>query len=91
MVGHRLDLHRLGSKLRCLSRHDRTLAHPNTLYISGRCHQPMASLLHILSTNPHSLVSTGLWNEKTNEIAILCLQYRYYTEFLTRVCCIIDE
>jgi len=74
MVGHRLDLHRLGFKLCCLSRYDRTVAHSDTLYIDCRGHQSMASLLLILSSNSHRLLFDGLWDErKTNEIGILVM------------------
>jgi len=74
MVGHRLDLHRLGSELCCLSRYDRTLAHADTLYGNQRGHQSMASILLILSTNTHRLVFTDLWNErKTAEVAFSLL------------------
>ncbi len=70
MVGNRLDLHRLGSELRGLSGHDRTLAGTDTLHGYRRCHKSIASLLHILSTNTQSLVSANLRNDKTNEITI---------------------
>jgi len=70
MVGHGLDLHRLGSELRCLSRHDSTLAHTNTLHFNRSGHQSMASLLLILPTNTRRPFSASLRIEKTDEIAI---------------------